>query len=259
MALLLAIAAYGINTSFAAELVTLLQYVVGVQSSMRIWEPGKSPLPAKRQGNMGRPPWLFTNGAQTINLFSVKQLGQQKRQGDAGMETRWATRPSLLGPGRRPSRKRPWGVATLRDAIKPARLEGGAILGAKMGAISEPASPCRNHPKACVLPDVFHLYKGGSGSFGIRLLSGQAIHVLHLNDYPAIPGRESITDRDRVFPGDGVAPLNQILGDLQHVNPAAVLSLEVFNPAYWKGDPLETTKTGLAKMKTMTVERIAAA
>ena len=80
MALLLAIAAYGINTSFAAELVTLLQYVVGVQSSMRIWEPGKSPLPAKRQGNMGRPPWLFTNGAQTINLFSVKQLGQQKRR-----------------------------------------------------------------------------------------------------------------------------------------------------------------------------------
>jgi hypothetical protein len=33
------------------------------------------------------------------------------------------------------------------------------------------------------------------------------------------------------------------------VNPAAVLSLEVFNPAYWKGDPLDTAKTGLAKMK----------
>jgi 2-keto-myo-inositol isomerase len=115
-----------------------------------------------------------------------------------------------------------------------------------------------NHPKACVLPDVFHLYRGGSGAFGIRLLSGQAIQVLHVNDYPAIPVREGITDRDRVFPGDGVAPLNRVLADLHHVNPYAVLSLEVFNPAYWKGDPLDTAKTGLAKMK-MTAERAAAA
>jgi hypothetical protein len=46
-----------------------------------------------------------------------------------------------------------------------------------------------------------------------------------------------------------VAPLKQILADLRRVNPAAVLSLEVFNPAYWKGDPLDTAKTGLAKMK----------
>lgn len=106
-----------------------------------------------------------------------------------------------------------------------------------------------DHPKACVLADVFHLYKGGSGFLGLRLLSGQAIQVIHLNDYPATPPRESITDRDRVFPGDGTAPLKQILGDLRRVNPALVLSLEVFNPAYWKGDPLETARQGLAKMK----------
>jgi sugar phosphate isomerase/epimerase len=105
------------------------------------------------------------------------------------------------------------------------------------------------HPKACVLADVFHLYKGGSGFGGLRLLSSQAIQVVHMNDYPAEPPRETVADRDRVYPGDGVAPMKQILSDLRVVNPAAVLSLEVFNPAYWKGDPLETAKTGLAKMK----------
>jgi 2-keto-myo-inositol isomerase len=114
-----------------------------------------------------------------------------------------------------------------------------------------------DHPKACLLADVFHMYKGGSGFGGLRLLSSQAIQVIHMNDYPATPARESITDRDRVFPGDGVAPLKQVLTDLQRVNPAAVLSLEVFNPAYWKGDPLETARTGLAKMKTA-VEKAAA-
>lgn len=105
------------------------------------------------------------------------------------------------------------------------------------------------HPKACVLADVFHLYKGESGFLGLRMLSSQAVQVLHMNDYPAAPPRETITDRDRVYPGDGVAPFKQILGDLHRINPSLVLSLELFNPAYWKGDPLETAKTGLAKMK----------
>jgi 2-keto-myo-inositol isomerase len=105
------------------------------------------------------------------------------------------------------------------------------------------------HPKACVLADVFHLYKGGSGFEGLKLLGGPAIQVLHMNDYPATPPRDTIADRDRVYPGDGVAPLKQILADVRRANPAAVLSLEVFNPNYWKGDALETAKTGLAKMR----------
>lgn len=105
------------------------------------------------------------------------------------------------------------------------------------------------HPAACVLADVFHLYKGESGFLGLRLLSSQAIQVLHVNDYPAAPPRETISDRDRVYPGDGVAPIKQILGDLFRTNPAAVLSLELFNPAYWKGDALGTARTGLGKMK----------
>jgi len=70
----LADAAYGINTEFRDGLTELeLQYVVGVQSSMTVWEPGKQPLPAKPRGRMGRPPRLLqrTAGHQPV---SVKQL-----------------------------------------------------------------------------------------------------------------------------------------------------------------------------------------
>src|SRR6266849_6862704 len=43
----LADAAYGINTEFREGLTKLgLQYVMGVQSSMTVWEPGQQPLPA---------------------------------------------------------------------------------------------------------------------------------------------------------------------------------------------------------------------
>jgi sugar phosphate isomerase/epimerase len=105
------------------------------------------------------------------------------------------------------------------------------------------------HPKACVLADVYHLYKGGSGFAGLPQLSAQAIQVIHMNDYPADPPRDRIADRDRVYPGDGVAPLKQILRDLHRVNPELVLSLELFNANYWKTDPLDTAKAGLTKMK----------
>ncbi len=105
------------------------------------------------------------------------------------------------------------------------------------------------HPKACLLPDVYHTYKGGSDFNGFKLLSPRAIQVFHLNDYPADPPRETIGDRDRVLPGDGIAPLTQILQDLHANNSRAVLSLELFSPVYWKQDPLQVAKTGLAKMK----------
>ncbi|MCX7044764.1 MAG: sugar phosphate isomerase/epimerase [Candidatus Sumerlaeota bacterium] len=105
------------------------------------------------------------------------------------------------------------------------------------------------HPKACILPDVFHLYKGGSDFNGLKLLSPRAIQVFHLNDYPANPPREKIGDADRIWPGDGIAPLTQILRDLRANGGGTVLSIELFNPSYWKQDALTTAKTGLEKMK----------
>jgi len=107
------------------------------------------------------------------------------------------------------------------------------------------------HPKACFMPDVYHIYKGGSDFTGLKQLSAHAIQVLHMNDYPADPPRDRIGDRDRVMPGDGIAPITQILRDLCAVGNRAVLSLELFNPDYWKQDPLEVAKIGLTKMKAV--------
>lgn len=105
------------------------------------------------------------------------------------------------------------------------------------------------HPKACVLLDVYHLHKGGSEFAGLRLLSGAAMNCFHMNDYPATPPRETIRDADRVYPGDGVAPLTPLLRDLFATGFGGTLSLELFNPTYWKQDALEVAQTGLAKMR----------
>jgi sugar phosphate isomerase/epimerase len=105
------------------------------------------------------------------------------------------------------------------------------------------------HPKACILPDVYHLYKGGSNFNSLKMINGASIHMFHVNDYPAEPPRDKVNDSFRVMPGDGVAPMTQILKDLNSKNTPIVLSLELFNKEYWKMDALEAAKKGIAKMK----------
>jgi sugar phosphate isomerase/epimerase len=105
------------------------------------------------------------------------------------------------------------------------------------------------HPDACILPDVYHIYKGGSDFEGLSLISGAAIHVFHMNDYPDQPSREEISDAHRVYPGDGVAPIAHILRLLFQNGFQGALSLELFNRDYWKQDPMLVARTGLEKMK----------
>jgi 2-keto-myo-inositol isomerase len=101
-----------------------------------------------------------------------------------------------------------------------------------------------------VLPDVYHLYKGGSNFEGLKLLAPQGIGIFHVNDYPKIE-RGTITDQDRVYPGDGVAPLKEVFATLKAMDYRGYLSLELFNREYWKRDPHEVAQTGLAKLKAV--------
>jgi sugar phosphate isomerase/epimerase len=105
------------------------------------------------------------------------------------------------------------------------------------------------HPLACLLPDVYHLYKGGSDFQGLKLLSGAAVHVFHVNDYPDAPPRQEITDAHRVYPGDGVAPLGVIFRTLRDSGFRGMLSLELFNRDYWQQDALSVARTGLEKTR----------
>lgn len=108
-----------------------------------------------------------------------------------------------------------------------------------------------NHPKACILPDVYHMFRGNSGFDSLKLLSGPAIEMFHFNDFTNTIPREQQTDSDRVYPGDGVAPFEQIISSLKNTDSKKVISLELFNKSYWKNDALDVAKTGLEKMKNL--------
>jgi len=107
------------------------------------------------------------------------------------------------------------------------------------------------HPKACLLLDIYHIFKGGSDFTGLNLISDDPLQVFHVNDYPATPAREQMNDSDRVYPGDGVAPMSKILNSIGGHGRHITLSLELFNRDYWKQDAMEVAKTGLEKMKAV--------
>lgn len=134
------------------------------------------------------------------------------------------------------------------DVIPQLELWGFSKTLSRLGELAFVATEAA-HPQACVLPDIYHIHKGGSAFEGLRMLSGAAIHVFHINDYPAEPARETIKDADRVYPGDGVAPLTPVLRQLHAAGFRGYFSLELFNPTYYQQDPAVVVRTGLEKTR----------
>lgn len=105
-----------------------------------------------------------------------------------------------------------------------------------------------DEPDACVLPDTFHLYRGGSGFSGIRQLHADFIGNFHWNDVPASPPQFELGDKDRIYPGDGILPLTKALQDLAYIGYDKALSLELFNRTHWEMDPMVVGRDGHQKM-----------
>ena len=102
---------------------------------------------------------------------------------------------------------------------------------------------------AGVLADVYHTYRGGGRFESFRFFSPATLPVLHMNDYPSEPPAEKLTDADRVWPGDGRAPWREIFAALDEAGVNPWLSIELFNPNYWKTTPFDTMRTAIMKMK----------
>lgn len=111
-----------------------------------------------------------------------------------------------------------------------------------------------DHPKAIIIPDTFHLHNGGSGFSGIQHLQGHFIATFHWNDVKGdgVPG--SMRDSDRIYPGEGILPLEQALRDLHAIGYTGPLSLELFRREHWEMDPNIVARDGLKSMRDQ-VER----
>lgn len=104
-----------------------------------------------------------------------------------------------------------------------------------------------NHTKAMVIPDTFHMHISEGGFEGLNFLNGDLIAIFQFADVPASPEITALGDKHRVYPGDGILPLPEILKTLNSIGYKGCISLELYNPEYWKQDLQEVANTGLRK------------
>ncbi len=106
-----------------------------------------------------------------------------------------------------------------------------------------------NDDDACIIADTFHFWRGKTGFHGLKKVNGDIIANFHWNDIAENTPEEGTGDTSRIYPGDGILPLEQILRDLKSINYTRTLSLELFNREHWKMDPKVVSETGLRKMQ----------
>lgn len=148
-----------------------------------------------------------------------------------------------------------WVAARYRDIVELARqdynLEAALVfvkffplktLGQAMAVALD-----ANHPGARIIPDSYHMYISEGGFEGLPLINGRSIAIFQFADAPATPAVQQLEDSHRVYPGDGILPLARVLQDLKAIGFEKCLSLELYNPGYWKLNLQEVAETGLRK------------
>lgn len=102
-----------------------------------------------------------------------------------------------------------------------------------------------DHPHVGVLLDTFHFWAGRSKMADFEGLGDAPITFVHLNDVADVP-RETLTDAQRVLPGDGVLPLAEVVSRIEATGYDGYYSLELFNRALWELPPAEAARQAYA-------------
>ena len=111
---------------------------------------------------------------------------------------------------------------------------------------------------ALFLPDFYHLHKGGNAFEGLHYVSAKTMQCFHINDYPDRP-LDTLSDADRVYPGDGVCPLVDTIADLIRGGFSGTFSLELFNRDLWQQPADAVARTGAGKCRRVIDAAIAKA
>jgi len=105
-------------------------------------------------------------------------------------------------------------------------------------------------PNGGILLDVFHFYRGGSTLIDLQHIPVEKILLAHLSDAPEM-ALDKLKDADRVFPGEGVIPLRDILQVINEKGYQGYFSLELLNPTYCEDVPYRIAQLGIKSVKKL--------
>lgn len=89
-----------------------------------------------------------------------------------------------------------------------------------------------------VLMDTFHYFRSQIPEEEIRAIPLEKLFMVHVNDCEDRPLNE-LTDANRLYPKEGVIPLDLYLSILNEMGYQGYLSVEIFRPEYWER-PIES-------------------
>jgi len=105
-----------------------------------------------------------------------------------------------------------------------------------------------NLPNVGMVIDTCHFYAGGSTLDSIKSIDAKKLAVFHINDVERMP-KAKITDANRLFPGDGVIPLKEIIDAVRGIGFDGIASVEIFRPEYWQREPGAVAREAHEKSK----------
>lgn len=94
-----------------------------------------------------------------------------------------------------------------------------------------------NHPNIRFMIDIYHFWAGPSKFEDLDLIAPGEIQHVHFEDTPRLPPLEVAEQKDRAYPGEGIAPLQRILDKLVEKGYNRALSLELFDMEVRRTDP----------------------
>ena len=106
------------------------------------------------------------------------------------------------------------------------------------------------HPSLGICLDWFHFSMGPSKPLDISLLSRETLAHVQLSDTADVP-REMATDADRILPGEGSSPPDELVRRLAEIGYAGAVSVELHNPRLWRVPPRQFGEIAITSLRAL--------
>jgi 2-keto-myo-inositol isomerase len=106
------------------------------------------------------------------------------------------------------------------------------------------------HPSLGLCLDWFHFSVGPSKPLDLYLLSRETLAHVQLSDTADVP-REMATDADRILPGEGSSPPDELVRRLAEIGYAGAVSVELHNPRLWRVPPRQFGEIAMTSLRTL--------
>ena len=106
------------------------------------------------------------------------------------------------------------------------------------------------HPSLGICLDWFHFSVGPSKPLDLYLLSSETLAHVQLSDTADVP-REMATDSDRILPGEGSSPPDELIRRLGEIGYAGAGSVELQNPRLWRVPPRQFGEIAMTSLRTL--------